>query len=187
MPDAEVLYFPQLFSEEDADSLFFMLREEVAWVQEKIKVYGKVHDVPRLTAWYGDSSKTYTYSGIKVEASPWIPVLLKIKRKIEAVSSVRFNSVLLNRYRGGSDSVSWHADDEPELGSNPVVGSVSFGQSRPFQMKHKLKKEERRTILLEHGSYLLMRGSTQHYWQHQIPKTKRQLNERVNLTFRIVS
>jgi alkylated DNA repair dioxygenase AlkB len=142
-----------------------------------------VHDLPRLTAWYGDPAKTYVYSGITVRSLEWIAPLLEIKRRIEGVSDYSFNSVLLNRYRNGSDSVSWHADDEPELGQNPLIGSVSFGEARSFQMKHKFL-DEKRKIILEHGSYLLMKGSTQHYWLHQIPKSKRALGERINLTFR---
>ncbi len=183
MPDAEVVYFLGLFSLSEADLLFTQLQREVTWKQEKIKLYGQVHDLPRLTAWYGDPAKTYIYSGITVRSLEWITPLLEIKRRIEGVSDYSFNSVLLNRYRNGSDSVSWHADDEPELGQNPLIGSVSFGEARSFQMKHK-SLDEKRKIILEHGSYLLMKGSTQHYWLHQIPKSKRAMGERINLTFR---
>ena len=183
MPDADVVHFPGLFSLSEADSLFAQLKREVTWQQEKIKLYGQVHDLPRLTAWYGDPSKTYIYSGITVHSLEWIAPILEIKRRIESISDHSFNSVLLYRYRSGSDSVSWHADDEPELGQNPLIGSVSFGEARPFQMKHKFL-DEKRKIILEHGSYLLMKGSTQHYWLHQIPKSKRAMGERINLTFR---
>ena len=183
MPDADVVHFPGLFSLSEADLLFTQLKREVAWQQEKIKFYGQVHDLPRLTAWYGDPSKTYIYSGITVHSLKWIPPILEIKRRIESMSDQSFNSVLLNLYRNGSDSVSWHADDEPGLGQNPSIGSVSFGEARPFQMKHKSLSEKRK-IILDHGSYLLMQGTTQHYWLHQIPKSKRPLGERINLTFR---
>ena len=183
MPDAEVVYFLGLFSLSEADLLFAQLQREVTWKQEKIKLYGQVHDLPRLTAWYGDPAKTYIYSGITVRSLEWIAPLLEIKRRIEGVSYYSFNSVLLNRYRNGSASVSWHADDEPALGQNPLIGSVSFGEARPFHMKHKSLNEKRK-IILEHGSYLLMKGSTQHYWLHQIPKSKRAMGERINLTFR---
>ena len=186
MPDAEVLWYRRLFSEVEADEWFDELRRDVSWQQEKIKLYGKEIDLPRLTAWYGAPNKTYTYSGIKVEPSPWTPVLRKIKQRIELVSNVTFNSVLLNRYRDGSDGVSWHADDEPELGNHPVIGSVSLGQVRPFQMKHKTDKKQKQEILLASGSYLLMKGATQHHWLHQIPKSKRPMSERINLTFRNV-
>ena len=190
LPDAEVLLFRNLFSKNEADALFEELRQEVSWKQEKINLYGKEYALPRLTAWYGEPNKTYIYSGITVEASPWIPVILKIKERIERVSAskVIFNSVLLNLYRDGSDGVSWHADDEPELGEDPVIGSVSLGEERSFQMKHKTDKNvENEQILLENGSYLLMQGPTQHHWLHQIPKSKRSMNERINLTFRNVA
>ena len=186
MPDAEVIHFPGHFSLSESDSLFAQLQQKVTWQQEKITLYGQVHDLPRLTAWYGDPAKTYIYSGITVRSLEWITPLLEIKRRIEGVSDYSFNSVLLNRYRNGSDSVSWHSDDEPTLGQNPLIGSVSFGEARPFQMKHK-SLDEKRKILLENGSYLLMKGSTQHYWLHQIPKSKRALGERINLTFRVIT
>ena len=183
IPDSDILHFHGLFGSSDADDLFARLKTEIQWQQEKIKLYGQVHDLPRLTAWYGDPDKAYTYSGIAVDSRPWIQPLLEIKEKIEEVSGVTFNSVLLNRYRNGADSVSWHADDERELGKNPVIGSVSFGEVRPFQLKHKTK-DDKTKILLGHGSYLLMQGPTQHYWLHQIPKSKKMLSERINLTFR---
>ena len=186
MPDAEVVYFANLFSLAEANSLLNDLKREVSWQQEKISLYGKEHDIPRLTAWYGDSEKTYTYSGITVTSLPWVDRLLEIKTRIEEVSSFSFNSVLLNRYRTGSDGVSWHADDEAELGQNPVIGSVSLGEARDFQMKHRTL-DERRNIKLENGSYLLMRGSMQHHWLHQIPKSKKPLDERINLTFRYIA
>ncbi len=183
MPDSDVVHYPSLFSPAEADSLFAQLQQQVTWQQEKINLFGQTHDLPRLTAWYGDPAKKYIYSGITVHSLEWISPLLEIKRRIEGVSKCSFNSVLLNRYRNGSDSVSWHADDERELGQYPVIGSVSIGEARPFQMKHK-SLEEKRQIILEHGSYLLMKGITQQYWLHQIPKSKRAMGERINLTFR---
>ena len=116
------------------------LKENVTWQQEEIKLYGRVIPLPRLTAWFGDEGKTYMYSGITVEPEPWTPTLLQIKNRIEEVSDVTFNSVLLNYYRNERDSVSWHSDDEPELGKNPIIGSVSFGDVRTFQLKHKTDK-----------------------------------------------
>ena len=186
MPDADVLYFARLFDPCEANSLFVQLQQNIEWQQEKIKLYGQVHDLPRLTAWYGDPAKTYSYSGISITSLEWIEALLEIKKRIESVSDYSFNSVLLNRYRNGSDGVSWHADDEPELGQNPVTGSVSFGEARPFELKHKTL-DEKRKIILENGSYLLMKGRTQHCWLHQIPKSKRVLGERINLTFRQIA
>ena len=112
--------------------------------------------------------------------------MLKIREKIEKISKIKFNSVLLNLYRSGSDSVSWHSDDEPELGKNPVIGSLSLGETRQFQMKHKFNRDLKQKILLQHGSFLLMRGKTQHHWLHQIPKRKNLKGERINLTFRVI-
>lgn len=185
-PDAELILYPFLFSGDEFDGFFELLRDQISWQQEKIKMYGKVYNVPRLTAWYSEENKTYTYSGIKVQSIPWIPVLLQIKKKIEAVSNNKFNSVLLNYYRSGQDGVSWHSDDEWELGDNPVIGSVSFGVTRDFQMKHKFLKDEKFKIALQHGSYLLMQGRTQHHWLHQIPKSNKRMGARINLTYRVI-
>jgi len=187
MPDADVSLYQSLYSTIEADFLFDELKREIMWEQEEIEMYGQKHKVPRLTAWYGDMNKTYTYSGITSHSRPWTSCLLKIKQKIETISQTSFNSVLLNFYRSGADGVAWHSDDESELGRNPVIGSVSFGQVRVFQMKHKTKTNERQRINLGHGDFLLMRGCTQHHWNHQIPKSKTNMKERINLTFRTVS
>ena len=186
IPDADVVHFPSVFNTLEADYLLEQLLENVIWQQEKIKIYGQIHKLPRLTAWYGDEGKRYTYSGITVYSLNWINPLSEIKRRIEEVSGDLFNSVLINRYRDGSDSISWHADDEHELGPCPLIGSLSFGEARSFQMKHKFR-DEKFKITLEHGSYLLMKGNTQRNWLHRIPKSKRPLGERISLTFRQIS
>jgi len=186
LPDADILHYAALFSPREADRLFHRLREEVDWRQEHISLYGQPRPVPRLTAWYGDPGTTYSYSGIRHEAAQWLPVLREIRARIERASSASFNSVLLNLYRDGADSVAWHADDEPELGRNPPIGSVSFGASRAFQMQHKQQRNLKHAVVLEHGSFLLMQGATQHHWLHQVPKTRRVVGERINLTYRRV-
>ena len=186
IPDAEVFLYPSLLSNEEADQLFDTLKKSIIWEKHKIKLYGEVHDVPRLTAWYGDPNKSYEYSGIKLKTRLWNAGLLKIREKIETISKTKFNSVLLNLYRSGSDSVLWHSDDEPELGKNPVIGSLSLGEAREFQMKHKYNRDLKQNILLQHGSFLLMKGKTQHNWLHQIPKRKNLKGERINLTFRTI-
>lgn len=187
LPDAEVRFYPQLFTAPEADRLFETLLAETDWTQEQIKICGKTIDIPRLTAWCGDPGKVYTYSGIRLRASPWTPALAEIKERVEKLGTERFNSVLLNRYRNGADSVAWHSDDEPELGKNPPIGSVSLGAQRKFQMKHKTDHTQKLVnIPLTHGSYLLMRGATQHHWRHQLPKTKKPVGERINLTFRTI-
>jgi alkylated DNA repair dioxygenase AlkB len=137
MADADVSLYQSLYSTMEADLIFNALKRDIEWGQEEIKMYGQTYQVPRLTAWYGDKDKAYTYSGITSHSKLWASCLLDIKAKIEKIAQSSFNSVLLNYYRSGADGVAWHSDDEPELGKNPVIGSVSFGQMRPFQMKHK--------------------------------------------------
>lgn len=187
MPDAEVIFYSHFFEKDESDLLFKKLSEEIKWRQDKITYYGKVIDLPRLTAWYGDLDKSYTYSNIAMRSDPWTPTLMYIKNKIEEVAKVNFNSVLLNLYRNGKDGVSWHQDNEPELGKNPVIGSVSFGGTRRFQFRHKLRRELGKIdVDLTHGSLLIMKGETQRYWQHQIPKTSKPVESRINLTFRVI-
>lgn len=184
VPDADVTLFPRFFTSEESDELFRELIEETNWRQDFMTFYGKRVMLPRLTAWHGD--KSYSYSGISMEAEAWRPVLLRIKERIEQVSEVLFNSVLLNLYRTGRDSVSWHQDDEPIFGDNPTIGSVSLGDTRRFQLRHKKRKDPKTVNLdLSHGSFLLMKGETQHYWKHQIPKTSKEVGPRINLTFRV--
>ena len=184
--DGELRLYPHIFSPEEKGFFFNQLKENVKWQQEEIKLYGRTIPLPRLTAWFGDAGKNYMYSGITVKPEPWTPTLLEIKNRIEEVSNVTFNSVLLNYYRNERDSVSWHSDDEPELGKNPIIGSVSFGDVRTFQLKHKTDKSLTISRDLPDGSYLEMAGSTQHHWLHQIPKRTRRIGPRINLTFRII-
>ena len=171
LPDAEVFFYPGFFSRSQADRLLEELRATTAWRQETFKLDGKDVNFPRLTAWYGDEGSSYIYSGIKNVPLPWTPAIWEVKRAVEPPSGVLFNSVLLNRYRTGKDSVSWHADNEPEFGVNPVIASASFGGTRSFQLRHKKRKELKASVELTHGSLLIMRGGTQANWLHQIPKT----------------
>lgn len=186
MPDAEVVYFPHFFSFEESAALFRQLQEKIDWQQDSIKLYGKTIPLPRLTAWYGEEGKNYQYSGIKMQPKAWNEELLLIKNKIEQATTNQFNSVLLNFYRHGQDSMAWHADNEPELGKNPAIASVSFGQERIFKFKHRKNADLKAQITLENGSLLLMAGETQHYWLHQIPKSTQSMQPRINLTFRII-
>lgn len=188
MPDGEVIIYRHFFKQLESDQFFDILFNSLNWRQEKIKFFGKEVNVPRLTAWYGDEGKSYQYSGIKMNPNPWTPSLIVIKEKVEAVLKLKFNSVLINLYRQGQDSMGWHSDDEPELGQNPTIASVSFGATRRFQLRHKLNKElDTLEVILTNGSLLLMQGTTQHFWKHQIPKTSKVLTERINLTFRIIT
>lgn len=185
--DGDLFFYPNFFTVEESESFFFELDETIKWRQDLINLYGKTFPIPRLNAWYGDSDKPYTYSGIDMEPEPWTPALLEIKTAVEEVAEVEFNSVLVNKYRNGKDSVAWHSDDEPELGKNPIIASVSFGETRRFVLRHKYREDVGKISLdLTDGSLLIMKGETQHFWQHQIPKTSRKVAPRINLTFRVI-
>ena len=184
--DGELALYENAFSHAAADRYFESLQQSLEWTQEKITMYGKTHNVPRLSAWYADSGIPYTYSGITAYGLSWTKPLLEIKQRVEQLAGVNFNSVLANLYRDGSDSVSWHADDEIELGPKPVIASLSLGYERVFQLKHKTNKQLKANFLLPHGSVLVMSGSTQQHWLHQIAKSKKSMGPRINLTFRYV-
>ena len=186
LPDAEIIYYPQFYDKELADIIFAELAKDIPWQQDEIRVYGKIHPQPRLTALFGNEGKPYSYSNITMQPHPWNSLLQKLKTQIENVSDTIFTTVLLNQYRDGKDSNGWHADNEKELGLNPVIASLSFGTERTFQLKHNLDKDQKKSIVLEHGSLLLMKGTTQHFWKHQIPKTTKSIGSRVNLTFRVI-
>ena len=184
LPDAEIVLHQNFYSEYESDQMFDGLYNSITWEQKDIILYGRKIALPRLTAWYGDRGATYTYSKIKMMPQPWIPILRNIKSQVERVCNTKFNSVLLNLYRNGSDSMAWHSDDEKELGENPTIASLSFGDTRSFMLKHKSQKDLKLNIQLTNGSLLIMGGKTQHYWQHQIPKTRTSHKPRINLTFR---
>ncbi|WP_338407928.1 alpha-ketoglutarate-dependent dioxygenase AlkB [uncultured Flavobacterium sp.] len=184
--DAEIIYYPHFFDQEEADKIFAELLTKTPWQQDEITVYGKKHLQPRLTALYGNDRKPYSYSNIKMQPHQWNLLLQKMKFHIESISETNFTSVLLNYYRNGNDGNGWHSDNEKELGKNPVIASVSFGAERTFQLKHNTDKNQKKSIVLEHGSLLLMKGPTQHFWKHQIPKTSKTTDSRINLTFRVI-
>ncbi|GAB5475325.1 MAG: alpha-ketoglutarate-dependent dioxygenase AlkB [Maribacter sp.] len=186
LPDSEILYFPSFINPEKADSYFESFRKNVTWQQDDITVFGKTYAQPRLTALFGNNGKPYSYSNITMLPHEFPMSLLEIKHKVEAKTSVVFTTCLLNLYRDGNDSNGWHADNEKELGPNPVIASVTLGQERFFHLKHRKEKTLRHKLLLEHGSLLLMKGETQQHWLHQIAKTKKTIGERINLTFRVV-
>ncbi|WP_224746471.1 alpha-ketoglutarate-dependent dioxygenase AlkB family protein [Mucilaginibacter rigui] len=187
LPTELMDYLPNTFTRQESADLMQKLKATIQWKQETIQMYGKLLNTPRLTAWYGENSKTYAFSGKKYDPHPWTPELLFIKQRIEQAAGMAFNSVLLNDYRNGSDSVAWHADDEPELGINPIIASVSFGQARRFDVRHKKDHKLKYSVELENGSLLIMKGDLQHHWEHQVPKSAKALNERINLTFRVIS
>lgn len=186
LPDAEIIYYPHFFEKKEADAIFAQLTNYIPWQQDDIKVFGKIHPQPRLTALFGNEGIPYSYSNIKMQPHPWNLLLQKIKSYVESVTDTNFTTVLLNYYRDGKDSNAWHADDEKELGTNPVIASLSFGEERIFQLKHNTDKDQKKSIILEHGSLLIMKETTQHFWKHQIPKTSKPIGSRINLTFRYI-
>lgn len=187
LKDGEVWYMPNFMPTDKADFYYNTLLKTINWRQEEIKMYGKVYPVPRKTAWYGYEGFNYKYSGILCNPSPWTKELFDIKRVIEHfLPGESFNSVLLNLYRDGNDKVSWHADDEPDLGQNPTIASVSLGAVRRFDLKHKEDPEQKLQLELTSGSLVVMKGALQHHWLHQIPAQKRIMEPRINLTFRTI-
>ena len=209
VPHGELFYAPSFFALKESDSFFaYLLQNDssqnlseslksqdlndikfknIKWKQDFIRFYGKVHPLPRLTSWYGEPGKSYSYSGINSDPNSWVNNrLLEIKAEIEKVAKTSFNSVLLNLYRDGSDYLSWHADDEPELGNNPIIGSVNFGAERDFCLKLN-EGNLKFTIPLKHGSLLIMGGELQHFWQHSVPKRRKIDDLRINLTFRTIN
>ena len=193
LPQAELLFDPHFLPLAEAEVLFAQLSAEVAWEQRCIRIYGKEMPQPRLTAWYGDPAARYSYSGLVWEPRPWTPALLALRQRLEAATGHRFNSVLLNHYRHGRDSMGWHADDEPELGPTPAIASLSLGATRRFRLRaRRVPTGPAETppplgLDLPGGSLLLMRGLTQQHWQHALPKTARPVGPRLNLTFRWVA
>jgi alkylated DNA repair dioxygenase AlkB len=182
--DGEIYLFPELFDFATSNKLFELLTQNVQWKQEPVIIMGKEIMQPRLTAWYGDEGKSYSYTGITMHPLTWTPDLLLIKHSIEIASGQTFNSALLNFYRDGNDSIGWHRDNEQSLGINPVVGAVSFGTPRTFYFRHYKDKKLKEKIVLTNGSFLLMAGSTQHNWLHSIQKEPSVTTGRISITFR---
>ncbi|MET7030683.1 alpha-ketoglutarate-dependent dioxygenase AlkB family protein [Sediminicola luteus] len=186
LPDADISYYPNFLDSKAADTYFEVFKNSVPWQQDEIKIFGKTHAQPRLTALYSTNGKPYSYSNITMQPHDFTLELLDIKERIEVITKNSFTTCLLNLYRDGKDSNGWHADNEKELGKNPVIASITLGQERYFHLKHRRQKELKHKLLLEHGSLLLMKGETQHHWLHQIPKTAKPVSERINLTYRVI-
>ncbi|NDV91521.1 alpha-ketoglutarate-dependent dioxygenase AlkB [Alteromonas sp. 345S023] len=183
LPEAQVRYYPQWLSPEQANLYKNSLEHDLPWRQDSLRMFGKTIPIPRLQSWHGDPECLYSYSGLSLSPAPWTKVLIAIRDKCRDECNVHFNSVLANWYRHGQDSMSMHSDDEPELGPNPVIASVTLGAARPFVLKHK-ETGERYVQVLEHGSLLLMQGSTQSHYLHGIAKTAKPIGDRINLTYR---
>ena len=182
--DGSALYRPGFFDAVDSERMFRNILDETPWEARNIILFGKEVPQPRLACWYGDLA--YSYSGITLDPRPMTPTLLEIKQRCEEEASTQFNSVLVNLYRDGQDSMGLHADDEPELGSEPVIASVSFGAERNFRLRHRETKELQQ-VFLASGSLLVMSGLSQACWMHDIPKTKKFVEPRINLTFRYIN
>jgi alkylated DNA repair dioxygenase AlkB len=180
--DGHVYLIRDFWSEAQSNSYFDEFASSCPWRQDELTVFGRKYLTPRLTSWHGDVP--YTYSGLTMAPEPWSHSMIEIKGRIEKEAEARFNSVLFNMYRDGNDSMGWHQDDEDVLGTNPLIASVNFGQTRRFRLRHKTKTQEAVTIDLPNCSLLIMAGSTQHHWQHAVPKTKKTVGPRINLTFR---
>jgi alkylated DNA repair dioxygenase AlkB len=181
--DGEIYLIKAFYPQSEADLLFAGLYQALAWQEESIFIFGKWCKVPRLMCWYGDPEAVYHYSGVMHQPLPWTIELAAVKDRVEAACGWTFNSVLANLYRDGRDSMGCHADDEKELGINPVIASLSLGDERLFRLHHK-KRRSHLDITLGHGDLLIMTGTLQHHWVHALPKTRKVKNPRINLTFR---
>ncbi|HEX8425828.1 alpha-ketoglutarate-dependent dioxygenase AlkB family protein [Hymenobacter sp.] len=189
LPHAEVLLDPHFLAPNVAADLFKELSDIIAWRHEPIKLFGKEVMQPRLTAWHGDPTARYSYSGLALEPQPWTPALQQLRQQVQDATNAHFNSVLLNLYRTGQDSMGWHADDEPALGPAPIIASLSLGATRRFRLRPRNPSQVLHAPIsldLSGGSLLLMRAPTQQYWLHAVPKTARSSAPRLNLTFRLI-
>jgi alkylated DNA repair dioxygenase AlkB len=185
LQDGWILFEKHFFSEYESRPLFNELHDQLDWQQGKIKIFGKDFNTPRLEAFYAESALNYGYSGQRLKTLPMNSLLKSILSEIEKTSGYSFNSVLCNLYRDGNDSNGWHADDEKELGRNPIIASLSLGEERRFDLKHN-HSNEKISFTLNSGSLLIMGGSMQHFWKHQIAKSKKVISPRINLTFRTI-
>lgn len=187
LPGADVRLIPDWIDANRADALLRMLLEDLSWEVHRIRLFGREVDSPRLSCWIGDADAVYLYSGTRFEPHPWPAALAELRERLQRDTGARFNSVLANRYRDGRDAMGWHSDDEPELGRQPLIASVSLGAERRFLLKHRREPAHRAGLPLPHGSLLLMAGDTQHNYRHALPRTTKPVGERVNLTFRWIT
>ena len=183
--DGEVNYFGKILTNTDALQYFDYLFKHIEWKNDEVIIAGKHITTKRKIAWYGDHNYSYTYSNTTKHALPWSTELLTLKTIVEQKCGTKFNSCLINLYHNGDEGVTWHSDDEKALGPNTTIASLSFGSERKFSFKHKTSKQTV-SIVLEHGSLLIMKGSTQTHWLHSLPKTTKSKSPRINLTFRTI-
>lgn len=181
--DGIVNYYGKVMSDDKADHYLDTLLETIQWKNDEAIIFGRHIITKRKVAWYGNEGYSYTYSNTTKQALPWTKELLELKTLVEKLTGDRFNSCLLNLYHDGNEGMAWHSDDEKALGKDTSIASVSFGAERKFSLKHRVSKEPA-ALILEHGSLLIMKGSTQTNWLHSLPKSTRIKTHRVNLTFR---
>lgn len=181
--DGEIFYFPDGLDADSKRLYFQAIKDETPWQQQSVKIFGKWIPEPRLTCFYGDAGKNYEYSGLRLEPLAWTPALLQLKNLAESYSGTLFNVALLNYYRDWKDSMGWHRDNEPELGTEPIIASFSLGAARKFSLRNFADKSVIQSIILEPGSLLVMGGKIQSCWEHCVPKTSK-AEERINITFR---
>lgn len=182
-PNGCLEYHPRLLSTARADALFSRLQAELDWAERSIMMFGREVVQPRRVAFYGDEGKAYRYSGKTLSAAGWPMPLADIRDRLGSITGQEFNCVLCNLYRDGNDAMGWHADDEPELGPEPVIASVSLGAERRFVLKRR-QDGKRVELTPAHGSLLVMFGQVQQHWLHQVPRTRKPVAARINLTFR---
>jgi alkylated DNA repair dioxygenase AlkB len=187
---ADVALLPQWLPAEEAEATFTALYAAVPWETHRLRLFGREVDAPRLSCWIGDPHTSYVYSGTRFEPNPWPSLLANLRERLQRVCGARFNSVLANLYRDGCDSMGWHSDDEPELGDQPLIASLSLGAERRFRLRRRLPRAVKSSpadtvnLLLPPGSVLRMAGATQRLYRHDLPKTRRAVTPRINLTFR---
>ncbi|MEW9571369.1 alpha-ketoglutarate-dependent dioxygenase AlkB [Rhodanobacter sp. Si-c] len=192
LPDADVALWPHWLDPAEADALFAGLQHAIAWETHRIRLFGRELDSPRLSCWIGDPGAGYTYSRTRFEPRPWPAALAVLRGRLEQACAARFNSVLANLYRDGDDAMGWHSDDEPELGTRPVIASLSLGAGRRFRFRRRRARGEparpgdTSELLLPHGSLLRMAGATQRLYRHDLPRVRGLAAARINLTFRCI-
>ncbi|PKV14360.1 alpha-ketoglutarate-dependent dioxygenase AlkB [Xanthomonas prunicola] len=187
LPHARIHWCRGWLQAADADALMQALLDQVQWEVHRIRMFGRVVDSPRLSSWIGDPDASYRYSGTQFAPQPWLEVLQPVRARLQDETGCPFNSVLVNRYRSGADAMGWHSDDEPELGAQPMIASLSLGAARRFAFRHCNDAALKQTLELGHGDLLLMAGETQQHYKHALPRTARPVGERINLTFRQIA
>ncbi|GGM26991.1 alpha-ketoglutarate-dependent dioxygenase AlkB family protein [Pseudomonas asuensis] len=184
LPDADILFYEHWVASGEANDWLIELIRQTPWEQPQVRVYGKSYSTPRLVAWYSDPGIDYEYSSLAHPSLPWTALLDEIRGRVSQFCEHPFNGVLINYYRNGQDAMGWHSDNEAVLGKNPTIASLSLGVARRFDLRRRGAQRIEHSIELTHGSLLIMRGATQHYWQHQVARTMRSISPRLNLTFR---